>query len=482
MKLLHSIEKLISKYQLFIVEDDSLRDVLLLRNIIRIRIASYFIIVLTFVHIVIFLASGRQNTSDVVGWWTIGIIINHSFLLLIYLFITLYLRRFKELTPSNRRKYNSIVTLAFLSLLFGTTSIALVDQLVTPAINPFIIGSVALALVISIPPLQALLALAINLFIFLVISPLIQENETVVVSNNVNAVTAVFLAFFIFYTLWVEFIKRRNQNLVVEKQQQELKKGNELLQLQAAELGATNAQKSKLFSIIAHDLRGPFNALIGSSELLLNEDLALSEEDMHLLKTNMLKTAQSSYFLLENLLSWAQLQQNKMTVNSGAIQLAQLIKNTLTESKSVANSKKIQFHFDFEGELNITGDLFMLQTVFRNLLMNAIKFSHPSGIITVELDKLGKDFISIRFIDNGLGMDESTVNSLFTDNVQRISGTGGETGIGLGLLLVNEFVDLHKGTIHVSSKIGKGTTFEILLPSESNPLAQSIEMNPNKQY
>jgi signal transduction histidine kinase len=479
MKLLHTIEKLISKYQLFIVEDDSLRDVLLLRNITRIRIASYFIIVLTFIHVVVFFVSGKQNTNDVVGWWTIGIIINHSFLLLIYLFILLYLRRFKEITPSNRRKYNSVVIVAFLSLLFGTTSIALVDQLVTPAINPFIIGSVAVALVISIPPLQALLALAINLFIFLFLSPMIQVNKTVVISNNVNAVTSVFLAFFIFYTLWVEFIKRRNQNLVVEIQQQELKKGNELLSIKAAELKASNAQKSKLFSIIAHDLRGPFNALIGSSELLLNEDLALTDEDLHLLKTNVLKTAQSSYFLLENLLSWAQLQQNKMTVNPIPINLTNLIKTTLTESKSIANAKKIKFQFDYKSDLNITGDLFMLQTVFRNLLMNAIKFSHPSGIITVELDKLGKDFISIRFIDNGLGMDDSTVNSLFTDNVQKISGTGGETGIGLGLLLVNEFVDLHKGTIHVSSKIGKGTTFEILLPSESNPLAQSIEMNPN---
>ncbi|KAF0130452.1 MAG: signal transduction histidine kinase [Bacteroidetes bacterium] len=479
MKFLHTIEKLISKYQLFIVEDDSLRDVLLLRNITRIRIASYFIIVLTFIHVVVFFVSGKQNTNDVVGWWTIGIIINHSFLLLIYLFILLYLRRFKEITPSNRRKYNSAVIVAFLSLLFGTTSIALVDQLVTPAINPFIIGSVAVALVVSIPPLQALLALAINLFIFLVISPLIQDNETVVISNNVNAVTAVFLAFFIFYTLWMEFIKRRNQNLVVEIQQQELKKGNELLSIKAAELKASDAQKSKLFSIIAHDLRGPFNALIGSSELLLNEDLALTDEDLHLLKTNVLKTAQSSYFLLENLLSWAQLQQNKMTVNPIPINLTNLIKTTLTESKSIANAKKIQFQFDYKSDLNITGDLFMLQTVFRNLLMNAIKFSHPSGIITVELDKLGKDFISIRFIDNGLGMDESTVNSLFTDNVQKISGTGGETGIGLGLLLVNEFVDLHKGTIHVSSKIGKGTTFEILLPSESNLFAESIEMNPN---
>ena len=479
MKLLHTIEKLISKYQLFIVEDDSLRDVLLLRNITRIRIASYFIIVLTFIHVVVFFVSGKQNTNDVVGWWTIGIIINHSLLLLIYLFILFYLRRFKEITPSNRRKYNSIVTLAFLSLLFGTTSIALVDQLVTPAINPFIIGSVAVALVISIPPLQALLVLAINLFIFLFLSPMIQVNRTVVISNNVNAITSFFLAFFIFYTLWVEFIKRRNQNLVVEIQQQELKKGNELLSIKAAELKASNAQKSKLFSIIAHDLRGPFNALIGSSELLLNEDLALTEEDLHLLKTNVLKTAQSSYFLLENLLSWAQLQQNKMTVNPIPINLTSLIKTTLTESKSIANAKKIQFKFDFKSDLNITGDLFMLQTVFRNLLMNAIKFSHPSGIITVELDKLGKDFISIRFIDNGLGMDDSTVNSLFTDNVQKISGTGGETGIGLGLLLVNEFVDLHNGTIHVSSKIGKGTTFEILLPSESIPLAQSIEMNPN---
>ena len=231
-----------------------------------------------------------------------------------------------------------------------------------------------------------------------------------------------------------------------------------------AELKKLNATKDKFFSIIAHDLRSPFNHILGFTELLIEntQDFEVAETKKYLGIIN--SSAKNTLILLDNLLNWARSQTGKVSFKPEKIILASIVHEIFELSNSRAKSKNIILNFIEPGEIVVFADPDMMKTILRNLISNAIKFTHPNG--KIEVTALQDDnFIAIAVSDNGVGMKDETRKKLFDISTNITTrGTANEKGSGLGLILCKEFVEKHGGKIWIESEEGKGSDFKFTLP------------------
>ena len=233
------------------------------------------------------------------------------------------------------------------------------------------------------------------------------------------------------------------------------------------DLESLNKTKDKFFNIIAHDLRNPFGGIMGIADLLEEKLLAKKEENYPTLLqyAKLIQTSSRSAFtLLENLLLWARSQTGEININPRNLNLHAMISFTIPIVSVNAFKKNITIESSLSGNPIVCADEFCLSTILRNLLTNAIKFTHPNGIITVTSREL-KDCIEISINDTGIGMNSKTLESLFRiDSKSSRVGTNNETGTGLGLILCKEFVEKQGGTITATSEVGFGSTFTFTLP------------------
>ena len=247
----------------------------------------------------------------------------------------------------------------------------------------------------------------------------------------------------------------------------ERKHAVQIIKENAIHLKELNATKDKLFSIIAHDLRSPFNGILGFSELLIGniKDIEFAESEKYLDIIN--SSAQSTLILLDNLLNWAKLQTGQITFEPQKISLSSIIGETIELSKTVAIAKDISLSQNKPDNIDVYADKDMLETVLRNLISNAIKFTKPGGSISV-LAKKKQSQVEIAISDNGVGMSEETIHKLFKieTNNTRI-GTKDEKGSGLGLILCKELVEKIGGSIWVESELGMGSVFKFTLPTNT---------------
>lgn len=242
----------------------------------------------------------------------------------------------------------------------------------------------------------------------------------------------------------------------------ERKKAEQLLKQREEQLSRLNATKDRLFSIIGHDLRSPFHAIMGLSELMMEQP---GKFEHHVEYLSMIHTsAKNTLILLDNLLNWARAQTGNNVFNPEPLPLSACIREVIEESNSMARIKNISISFHPTSDIYLSADQNMLYTILRNLLSNAIKYSHANATIHVSVNP--KDaFVEISITDQGVGMSEEAQANLFkTDSVVSTAGTANEKGSGLGLLLCKEFVEQHGGSIWVSSSKGVGSTFIFTLP------------------
>ncbi|MCF8412139.1 MAG: tetratricopeptide repeat-containing sensor histidine kinase [Melioribacteraceae bacterium] len=227
------------------------------------------------------------------------------------------------------------------------------------------------------------------------------------------------------------------------------------------ELTKLNESKDKLFSIIAHDLRSPFNVLLGSIDLLRREDISPAEKDESI--QNVYNLTKNTYHLLENLLYLSAFRTGKIDYSPTNINLNQMIEDVLVSFSRQIKLKKIQIELVLKNS-SFVADEAMLEIIMRNIVSNAIKFCKIGGVIRIESRKdFAFNYILIE--DNGIGIDESIQNKLFTDEqIKSNRGTEGEKGTGLGLSLCKEFIERHDGSIFVESGLGTGTKVTIKLP------------------
>jgi signal transduction histidine kinase/ligand-binding sensor domain-containing protein len=239
-----------------------------------------------------------------------------------------------------------------------------------------------------------------------------------------------------------------------------------LIQIQSEQLKETNnsllklnAAKDKLFSIIAHDLRNPFNVVTGFSDLLLNGINNIENDKLIRYVEIIHNSAKSGNDLLANLLQWSRSQTGRMPFDPVKLNLSALAEETIILLGGESHRKEIKISQNISSNIFVLADAEMIKTIFRNLLSNAIKFTYNQGEININ-SAIKDSIVEISVADNGTGISEGTIDLLFRiDKTVSSKGTSNEQGTGLGLILCKEFVEKHNGHIWVESTIGEGSKF-----------------------
>ncbi len=260
--------------------------------------------------------------------------------------------------------------------------------------------------------------------------------------------------------------KRKKNNLLLRNKNELIEGQTKELEIKNSELVESNEAKDKLFSIIAHDLKNPFSTLLNYSFFLKEEYHELSEKERIEFVSYMYDTTTKTYELLENLLNLSASRTGKISYSPTNISPFEIFKTVISLYEAQSKNKTITISNNVKENLLVFADQYMIEIVLRNLINNAIKYTHVNGNIAVEAkEKNSKVMISIE--DSGVGMDSSTVENIFNINVIKSqNGTKGERGTGLGLGLCKEFVEKNNGSIEVTSELNKGSKFIVYLPAK----------------
>lgn len=251
-----------------------------------------------------------------------------------------------------------------------------------------------------------------------------------------------------------------------------LKQFEQQLKDQAEQLRTLNVSKDKLFSIIAHDLKSPFNTILGFSQLLANEYEHFTDEKRLYFINIINSSSKSAFALLENLLDWARLQIGQINIKKETLDLRELINESIEPYMPSAISKDINVEIKVQKNTSIRADKYTIGNVIHNIFNNAIKFSHSGSTIELSVKRVGDD-VEICIKDSGIGMSPKTINKLFNiDKNHSTPGTNNEKGTGLGLIICEEFIAKNGGELFIESELGKGSVFKIIFPAtidEKNP-------------
>jgi len=239
------------------------------------------------------------------------------------------------------------------------------------------------------------------------------------------------------------------------------------IQLINEELHRINAEKDKFFSIIAHDLRSPFNGFLGLTEIMAEELSTMTMEDIQKFAVIMRTSATNLYSLLGNLLEWSRMQRNLTTFVPLSFQLMQRISESMVYVLEGAVKKEISISYDIPENMEVYADTDMVGGIIRNLVSNAVKFTPKGGSIIISAKSAAHNLIEISIKDSGIGMNTNMIGHLFCLDVNTSrTGTEGEYSTGLGLIICKDFIEKHGGKLWVESEVGKGSTFRFTLPAK----------------
>ncbi|GET22460.1 PAS domain-containing sensor histidine kinase [Prolixibacter denitrificans] len=232
-----------------------------------------------------------------------------------------------------------------------------------------------------------------------------------------------------------------------------------------ARLSELNATKDRFFSIIAHDLKSPFNSIFGFCELLVEQLARKDYQGVEKFAAIINRSSKQAMDLLTNLLEWARAQTGKIEFNPEYIELVTLVNDVAELFDDSAQQKSITILKDLPHNIPVFADKYMVDTILRNLIANGIKFTHPRGKIRIHTEQ-NENQLTVSVADNGIGIEKEAIDKLFQiEYSYSTTGTARESGTGLGLLLCKEFIEMHGGKIWVESKPGKGSTFRFTLPA-----------------
>jgi PAS domain S-box-containing protein len=244
----------------------------------------------------------------------------------------------------------------------------------------------------------------------------------------------------------------------------ERKESEEALKKSEAELRELNATKDKFFSIIAHDLKSPFQAIMAFSDILVEQVREKDYEGIDEYAGYILQSSKRAMDLLTNLMEWSRSKTGRMDYNPENFELVEFLGDIVPLYDDIAGQKSITLHRNLPTNTLVFADKDMISTVFRNLISNAIKYTKPGGKITLTI-KAEMEGTVVSVQDTGIGIPDRMIGRLFCiDQSYSTAGTNNEQGTGLGLILCKEFVEKHGGTIWVDSEVDKGSTFSFTLP------------------
>lgn len=271
--------------------------------------------------------------------------------------------------------------------------------------------------------------------------------------------------------IYKRYKDNKKLNAILERQKDELNfineqltKTNEKLTASEKDLKHLNATKDKFFSIIAHDLKGPFSSLLGLTEIMKEDTETISADELRKMSEGIYNASRKVYALTENLLEWSRSQLNMLNIKKESFDLNELVKNNVRLYKNIIQSKRITLNKELSLESFVNTDKDIIDFTLRNLLHNAIKFTKNDGEIKISTI-VEKNFMNVEVSDTGIGIPEGMLYKLFTiESAFTSPGTEEEKGTGLGLILTREFIEKIGGQISVRSKVNHGTTFTFTIP------------------
>lgn len=263
------------------------------------------------------------------------------------------------------------------------------------------------------------------------------------------------------------------QAIAARAEQERVKMEKQLLEQRAQDLAELNASKDKFFSIISHDLRSPFNSLLGLAQIIDLYSETLTREEFQEFAHRIHNSGKKILRLLDNLLQWSRVQTGRMEYHPEPLDFYDLVERNRRLLNDMAEEKEIQLLNRVPEGTRVYGDPFMLDTVIRNLLANAVKFTHAGGHISLTA-RLWRRKMEVAVQDSGVGIPPEDISKLFRfDEAYTTLGTQQERGTGLGLVLCKELVEHHGGRIWVESTQGQGSTFKFTLPLDApDPLLE----------
>ena len=300
------------------------------------------------------------------------------------------------------------------------------------------------------------LGIVSNDFVDLFISRNFHVNQALV--SAIATLISVLLGIIVVLFLTKRIFKSAN------KAEEERLKAEIQLKKYTDELKTLNDTKDKLFSIIAHDLKNPFNSILGLTQLLNDQYEEYNDDEKKLIISNIKDSSKKMFSLLENLLIWSFAQRNGINVNAEKIDLYEIANVQMGVFVTIARTKNILLANNIDPCTFVNADRDLVKTILLNLINNAIKFTHSSGNIHLNALKRN-DNIEVSVTDNGVGIDAHVLKTLFKSAESYTSlGTSNEKGTGLGLMICKEFVELNGGSIWVESEEGNGSRFTFTLP------------------
>ncbi|MGE0077781.1 MAG: ATP-binding protein [Bacteroidales bacterium] len=293
-----------------------------------------------------------------------------------------------------------------------------------------------------------------------------KKAEILLQSTKTKYLTIFFIYIVSIFILFALIIYLKNKKL--RKLNRQLENKSRIIAEQNAELIAHNTERDKFYSIIAHDLRGPAGTFVSVTDIMVHELRKKKIDKALLLSDNLQIVAHHLYSLLENLLDWSKIQRGAIIYSPITIKLKRIIEDTSLAIIDSAKNKGVTINFDISDDLEIITDAHMLQTIIRNILSNAIKFTLKGGSVKI-LAKEKTEIIEIKIADTGIGMDQEIIDNLFlANNSSNRLGTDYEPSSGLGLVLCKDFVDKMGGIISVKSEVSVGSEFIIKLPKQKS--------------
>lgn len=264
------------------------------------------------------------------------------------------------------------------------------------------------------------------------------------------------------------YLVRQKTNKLLLQQNEVIKEANRRLKDSENHLLSLNATKDKFFSIISHDLKNPFTSLMSISEMLTENYDTYDKEDRKTCVNRMHHSIKQIYTLLENLLTWSRSQRGKISFEAQYFDLAAMINENINLYRLQAEKKDLSLDYKGPDKLIAYANRNSINTVIRNLLGNAVKFTHNKGCVEVSLIEENSG-LKIFVKDSGVGMSEETIKKLFLiDQKINTEGTHGEKGTGLGLIICKEFIEKNGGDINVNSKPDKGSEFWFTIPKKQS--------------
>ncbi|NOZ35355.1 MAG: sensor histidine kinase [Chlorobi bacterium] len=297
---------------------------------------------------------------------------------------------------------------------------------------------------------------------------IIQKQKTIIFIVIVGFIIVLVLLLFLIYLYRSKkralfLLDEKNKDILIHRE--EIAAQRDKISEIAFELKKSNRTKNKLFSIIAHDLKNPFQGIIGFSEMIKEEAEKSDLKTISKYAKYIYNASNQTYKFLDNLLNFTRSQIGLLKYNPKNINLKNIFDDSITLIQSNAKEKGVSLINETNKTLTAYADETMISTVMRNLISNAVKFTSEGGFVKITAKK-DKDSVIIKIIDNGTGIKETDIPKLFKADLNFSTfGTHNEKGTGLGLVVCKDFIKKNNGTISVESEIGKGSAFTILLPA-----------------